>query len=191
MSKEQKGASLQLKANSLKLKTYASWLVGLVLAGGGLWLATRNLDPTAVWQAFRQARPAPILLATAVVITTLFTKAWRWQHLFYPRHLAPPFPQVARTLFTGQFINLVLPIARLGDVSRIFLLDKQVSKAQILGTLVLEKTLDLITLTLTLLLLLPFLALPETLNQPAVLVGLASALFIALYLLAYQTPLIV
>ncbi len=185
--------SLRLTAYRSKLKTYASYLLGFLLAGGGLWFATRGLEATAVLTALQQAQLGPILLATAVITLTLVAKAWRWHMLFHPRHTAPPFPQVARTLFTAQFLNQALPVARLGDISRLFLLDlnQNLSKSQILGTIVLEKTLDLITLSLTLLLILPFLALPDTINQPSLLLGLTLVASFILYLLAYQTPLVI
>jgi glycosyltransferase 2 family protein len=192
---EQTGANppntLQLTANSLKLKTNSLKLsLGLALAVVGFWYATRGIDDfTAVVSTLQQLRPLPILLATLTIFLTLFAKAWRWQLLFTPRTTAPPLRQAARTLFAGQFVNLLLPVARLGELTRIFLLGGQTSKAQILGTIVLEKTLDLITLSLMLLLVIPFLALPDTLiNEPALLAGLALTAGLILYLLAYHTP---
>ena len=68
----------------------------------------------------------------------------------------------------GQYVNLIVPFFRLGEVARIYALNRQASvpMAQSLGTLVVEKVLDLFILILTIAAILPFVVLPEFVGQP-------------------------
>ena len=165
--------------------------VSLTLGGLGLWLVTRDLELNQLLTQTRNISWRWVLIGVLIILATIMTKAWRWQLLFYPAPHTIDFPSLRNALVLGQFFNLLLPAARLGDVTRIVSLDQDVNKAQILGTLVLEKTLDMIMVVLTIFLLLPFVVLPDVINSPTLLAITATLAFGILYLLAYQTKLVI
>jgi glycosyltransferase 2 family protein len=119
----------------------------------------------------------------------MVAKTWRWQFLFYLDKEVPAFTTLWQALAIGQLLNLLAPI-RIGEVARVYVLYQhtQLSKAQALGTLIVEKALDMILLALSLLILLPVVVVPHffTSNQRWLFVLLSLAILFALYLLAYQ-----
>lgn len=165
-------------------------LLSLLLGGLGLWFITRDTTPTDILNAFTQAQPLYILLALAVIILTSAMKAWRWQHLFQPQTTAPSYPTLFWVVYLGQLLNTALPFFRLSEITRIYILDKQIpiGKTRILGTLVVEKLLELLILVFTFFLLLPFIVVPDFVRgSGTVMAGVAAIGFVALWLLAYQT----
>lgn len=175
--------------------SWLSWLATAVLLAVGLWYILQKVTLAAMWQALTQAQLGYVLAALLVILATLWLKAWRWQYLFVPQ--PDESPQPMRLLFwsmmLGQYVNLMVPFFRLGEVARLLSLDQQtgVGKARTLGTLVVEKTLDIIMLVLTIVLILPFIVLPDFVSTPVTL-GLVGGIgFVTLYLLAYQTHLVV
>jgi hypothetical protein len=172
-------------------------ILGLLAGLLGLWFITRDLQLSDVQQAVAEARPGYIALAVLVIITTILTKTWRWQLLFISNGrppktdtpLPPSLPALFWPLVLGQFINAVSPI-RVGDLARVVALEREtgIDKVQGLGTLVVEKTLDIITLVLTLFLILPTVVLPESLTlarRGALMALTAVILFILLLIFAY------
>jgi uncharacterized protein (TIRG00374 family) len=169
-----------------------SWLrlaVSLLLGAAGLWLLTRNVNGPDLLAALAQANLAYIGLGLAVIAATMLAKTARWYLLFVTRPDPPSFRSLFWILVLGQFVNALLPI-RLGDIIRIYALDQQIpgNKARILGTLVVEKTLDMLTLLLTMAVLLPIVVLPDALDGKGyTLAAVALVAALGLYLLAYQT----
>lgn len=168
-------------------------LVGLILGGLGLWYVTRDAGLSEIRAALSQADPLYILLGLLVMTVTMVVKAWRWQHLYHPRAQAPSLSALFWALSLGQLVNAAVPFFRLGELARIYDLGQQAnsSKARALGTLVVEKVLDMLLLALTLFLLLPFLVIPAFVADSGVVLALLAALaFLFLFLVAYQTELV-
>lgn len=164
-------------------------LFGLLLGGVGLWLVTREVTPAGIAQALRQAQPLYIVFALLNILLTTLAKSWRWQLLFYPNQAQSPLNPTFWALTLGQMLNTILPV-RVGDLARVYALDYQtkIGKARALGTLVVEKMLELVVLTITLFLLLPFVAIPQFAGDSRLaLVAVSGGVFFALYLLAYQS----
>ncbi|MFZ0544111.1 MAG: lysylphosphatidylglycerol synthase transmembrane domain-containing protein [Candidatus Promineifilaceae bacterium] len=150
-------------------------LIGLLAGLFGLWFITRNLEFSDVQEAFGRAKMGYIVLAVGVILTTILTKTWRWQLLFInngrllqEEEAAPALPSLPALfwpLILGQFINAVSPV-RVGELARVIALEREtgIDKVQGLGTLVVEKTLDIIALVLTLFLILPTVVLPASLT---------------------------
>ena len=162
--------------------------VALVVAG--LWYLSTRVSLAAVGAALAGASPGWVALAVAVAVVTLVVKGWRWQLMFPPEQPPVPFRAAFWSTALGQYVNLVVPFLRLGEVARLYALNREtgVSPARALGTLVVEKTLDLIFFGLTVLFILPFVALPDYVNQSRLwLFVLPLALLLVLYLLAYRT----
>ncbi|MBP6015964.1 MAG: flippase-like domain-containing protein [Candidatus Promineofilum sp.] len=173
-------------------------LLNLVLTGGlivaGIWYLSTRLDLAAILDALSKASVSYTVLAVFVMLATMVVKAIRWQLMFSSQQ--PPVRLSASFWATSlaQYINLVVPFIRLGEVARLYALNREagVSPGRGVGTLVVEKTLDLIFFGLTILLVIPFVVFPEYVNQPGpLLMLLPLILFTALYLLAYQTELVI
>jgi uncharacterized protein (TIRG00374 family) len=126
---------------------------------------------------------------------TIGLKAWRWQLILAPPGIRTtqenvPFPAAFWSLSLGQYVNLILPFLRLGEVARIYVLNQEaaVSPGRALGTLVVEKALDLLFFGLTILFVLPFVVLPSFVGDPGPALLLAPlALLVPLYVLAFKT----
>ena len=165
--------------------------VGLLLGGVAFMVVSQGLDLTQILDETQQIRWGWVIVGVLVIFVTVLVKAWRWRMLFYPEGRDISWRSLTHAVVLGQFFNFMLPAARLGDVARIFSLDHSVNKAQVVGTLVLEKTLDMIMVVLTIFVILPFVALPEGISNPIVLSTTAVVASIILYLLAYQTRFVI
>lgn len=168
-------------------------LLSLALSGLGLWLVTRDASLAEMKVAFSQADAGYVLLGLTVIMATMMAKAWRWRLLYRPRQEAPSFANLFWALSLGQLVNTAVPFFRLGELARVYDLGEQAqsSKAQALGTLVVEKVLDLTMLALTLFLLLPFLVIPQFVTDSGtVLAATAVIAFVGLYLIAYRGDLV-
>jgi hypothetical protein len=178
-------------------------LLGLLAGAIGLWLITRDLELSDIEQAFLEAKPGYILLAALVILVTILAKTWRWQLLFInngrpltketPHPGSPPgspaFSALFWPLILGQFINTISPV-RVGDLARVVTLEREtgIDKVQGLSTLVVEKTLDIITLVMTLFLILPTVVLPETISlarRGMLMAAVAVTLLVLLLIFAY------
>ena len=175
---------------SRRLLPWLNLLLVLILVGLGIWYLGRKVSLADVLLALRLARPLPILLGVAIMLFTIVAKTWRWGLMFSAEDDRPAFMPLFWSLILGQYVNLIVPFLRLGEIARIYALNRQTSvpMAQSIGTLVLEKVLDLFMLVLTIALLLPFVILPEFVNQPGPLLWIIPvAALIMLYILAFQT----
>ena len=173
------------------------WLsIGLTLIfiGLGLWYIIRRVSLGEIEQALSGAGIGYIVLSLAVMVLTIALKAWRWQWLLAPQSQAPSFSTLFWAVMLGQWLNTAVPFFRLGEIARIYVVDHQAEtgKARLLGTLVVEKTLEMITLVLTIVALLPFIVLPEFISTPGLpLSAVALFILLALYLLAFQANLVI
>jgi uncharacterized protein (TIRG00374 family) len=158
----------------------------LIIAG--IWYLSNRIGLATIGDVLASAHVGYVALALLVMVGTLALKAWRWQLLYSGREVPYSAAFWASTL--GQYVNLIVPFLRLGEVARIYSVNREtgVSAAQAIGTLVVEKVLDLIFFGLTILLVVPFVALPEEVGRPGILFLLVPlAALIVLYGLAFQT----
>ncbi len=161
-----------------------------VFLAAGVWFITTQTSLSEVGKALAQADGRPILLGLVIMLATLLLKAWRWQILLAPQGPRPAFAASFSAIMLGQYVNLLIPFLRLGEIARIYALKRQIgwSRGKALGTLVVEKAVDLIMLILTLALLIPLVALPEYVSHPQATLGATAVLsLLTLYLLAFQT----
>jgi uncharacterized protein (TIRG00374 family) len=158
----------------------------LVIAG--VWYLSNRIGLATIGDVLAAAHVGYVALALLVMVGTVALKAWRWQLLYSYGAVSYGAAFWASTL--GQYVNLIVPFLRLGEVARIYSVNRETgaNAAQTIGTLVVEKVLDLIFFGLTILLVVPFVALPEEVGQPGIfflLVPLAA--LVVLYVLAFQT----
>jgi uncharacterized protein (TIRG00374 family) len=146
-----------------------SWLrvaIGVAVGIIGLLFIIRNVDFADVVSAFQDAILGYILLAVAVILVTILTKTWRWQLIFKSGPDFPGFRPLFWALVTGQFFNIVVPL-RTGEIARVVSLDQQehISKSKTVSTIVIEKTLDTAGLIAMMLVVLPFVTIPDEVSQ--------------------------
>jgi len=164
-------------------------LLSLLLSAGGLWFIVRDISLAEMVLAMRSAHLHLIGAGFLVIAVTTVAKSFRWWLLFQPRSQAPSFSALFWSLSLGQLVNTAVPFLRLGEVARLVDFGEQTggSKAQALGTLVVEKVLDMIMLALTLFLLLPFLVIPTFVSDSGVaLATMALVAFAGLYIVAFK-----
>ena len=178
---------------SIRWLPWFNMALAILLIALGIWYLSDKVSLEDIIQAILLAKPGYILLGTGIMLVTVMVKAWRWQLMFRRPDDSPRYAPIFWSLMLGQYVNLIVPFFRLGEIARIYALNRQteIPMTRSLGTLVLEKVLDGIMLALTIAILLPLVLLPEFVGEPGwILWTVPIAALLILYLLAYQTELI-
>ncbi len=133
--------------------------LGAVLSALFLWLAFRQVSLSELSDAFTHLDWRFVGLSLFLsVIGTLF-RSGRWRLLYYPQQSQAVFTRLSGLLFFSQMLNLLIP-ARLGELARMAF-NQPFKPARTLGSIAVEKLLDLLTL-LSFLLVLPLaISLPD------------------------------
>ncbi|MFN8544980.1 MAG: lysylphosphatidylglycerol synthase transmembrane domain-containing protein [Candidatus Binatia bacterium] len=115
---------------------------GLAIAAGFLWLAFRDVPLGELHAAFAQLEPRWLVAAVAISVTLQVFRAWRWQLELRPLARVPLGVLWPVTSVAYMAIN-VLP-GRIGEVVRPWLLSRRapVSFSNVVGSLIVEKTMD-------------------------------------------------
>jgi len=160
-------------------------VLGLGVGGAGLALSLRGVSWSSLVQALRGVQRGWLALAVLASAGVAVLKAARWWRLFLPHHRDLGFPALGAALIVAQMINVVVPIHGGGEALRIGLLTRRfsVSALRVSGTIVLEKLLDVGSLSF-----LGLIAAPVTaqlvgrplLSQAALLTAGAALLTLAL-----------
>jgi uncharacterized protein (TIRG00374 family) len=126
-----------------------------------LWLAFRDVPLSQIAATFSRADYRFVALALALVLISPLARATRWRLLYHPDQKELGHLRLAEVLLIGQMLNIVVP-ARLGEVARIYFMGKieSRSRARTLGTIAVEKWLDILVLLLLVLLVPVFVSLP-------------------------------
>ncbi|HEU4700436.1 MAG TPA: lysylphosphatidylglycerol synthase transmembrane domain-containing protein [Gemmatimonadales bacterium] len=126
-------------------------VAGLLVAAGFLVLAFRRLDWTAVAAAWRHAAVLPLVAGLALLALDFGLRIVRWWLML--RASAPALPARAciRPYLLSLAANNTMPL-RAGDFIRAFGFREQLGTPpmRVLGTLVVERVLDLLTLLMLL-----------------------------------------
>jgi len=125
-------------------------IAGFVLTFVFLYLALRNIEWASVRDAFRQANYIFVIPAAALILTDYVLRTWRWHFILRPTANIP-VRVLYPILIIGFTVNNLLP-ARIGELVRIYLLDRSegVGKPLVVATLVVERVFDGFTLLLLL-----------------------------------------
>jgi uncharacterized protein (TIRG00374 family) len=112
-----------------------------------LWLAFRDVSISQIVAAFGQVDWRFIALALGLGFTSHLARAARWKLLYHPDQKKLNFFRLTEILFISQMLNIVSPV-RLGEVARIYFMGnlEARSQARTLGTIAVEKWLDILTL---------------------------------------------
>ena len=128
------------------MKNFLKLAASLVLMGGFLWAAFRNVEGTLLKEALQTANPLWLLLSAIIIIASGLPRAWRWRIL-----LLPVAPNISiRSAFWAVMVayagNVVFP--RAGEVARALALERNhpTGISAILATVIVERLLDILTL---------------------------------------------
>lgn len=143
---------------------------GVALSLGFAYLAFRDVDLAALRRALSSQDYVFLVPAAAALAVGVLLRAWRWQLLF-ERRSRPRYRYCLNALLIGYLFNTILP-ARAGELVRVQVLGRRtaISRAQVLVTVVLERTYDVVVLVLLLACATPFLP-PVSWRTPALVLG--------------------
>ncbi len=166
-------------------------LLGLAISAIAIALVARQVDVAAAGDVLRGANPVFVVATVGCIVLDVTLRALRWRGLLAPvarLRLAT----VAASLLVGYLANNILP-ARLGELVRSHHLGDRtgVSRASVLGTVVVERVVDtgvLVTIASVAIVILSV----RGIVASAVLLGLALTGFLvaalALALVAHRLP---
>jgi len=122
-------------------------VLGTILSLLLLWLAIREVPMHLVLANLAAIRYRFVGMALALVLASPLLRAIRWKLLFSPDQGGLRLPTMAVILLISQMLNIVLP-ARGGEAARIYLMSRTTGRrpAYTLGTIILEKWLDMVVL---------------------------------------------
>jgi hypothetical protein len=154
-------------------------VIGLLISAAALWLALRPIDLDRTLAILGRAAPAGIAAAVLLVGLDVVLRGLRWGRLIAPvRHVA--WPRMLAYMLIGYLANNLLP-ARLGEFVRShYLGDREgISRAAALGTVVVERVIDIACVVL-----IGAVALLAIHASPALIRGLAVSGVVAALLIA-------
>jgi hypothetical protein len=127
-------------------------LTGLAISVAFLAITVSRVDLAETGRALASAAPGGVLIAVGLVLVELAIRAERWRILLNPS-AAVPLRSAFAYLTIGYFANAILP-ARLGDPARAYLAGRSfgISPLVTLGTIVVERVSDALTILLVVLL---------------------------------------
>ena len=156
---------------------------GVVVTAGCTYIAVRGVDLDDAGHALANCDLTWLLPAGVVFAVAIWLRAVRWWTVFVPEK-RPPLRQLTRALFIGFFFNNILP-ARAGEAARIIALHSAAGtpRAEAIGTVVVERLFDVLSLLILLFASYPLLPQVSWLHTAALfgavaLVGLAVLVFV-------------
>ncbi len=158
--------------------------LSLLVSGGFLYLAFRNVELDELGAALGRVNGSWLLGAAVVSLLIMVFRAWRWQLELRPLEHLPLGRLWVISSVAYLAINL-LPV-RLGEVVRPWLLSRRsnVSFSNVVGNIVLEKTVDLVVIVFYILVgLLTISALPPWVRQLAFVPAVVAIILVSLVLL--------
>jgi len=113
-----------------------------------MWLAFRSVDFNKLLSELKKADLSWLLLSVFFGLVAYLSRARRWVLLVNPLGYHPSFLNAFYALMTGYLANLALP--RVGEITRCVALGKKekIPVDQLIGTVVIERTIDFISLLL-------------------------------------------
>jgi len=144
---------------------YFRFGLGVLIACISLYLALRNISVADFQASLSRAEWKWVGLALFSVAVNILAKIIRWQVLIGRGPARVGFARLLMANLAGQALNALYP-ARVGDLGRAYAAGENGSqRAFLLGTIALEKIVDLLSYGLLVLLVLLLMPLPAWLNQ--------------------------
>jgi uncharacterized protein (TIRG00374 family) len=145
--------------------------VEILITVAALVLIFRGLDLGETWQAVKQADYWLLAPAVVFLIMDLQLRAVRWRLLLWPQR-GLRHNNLFGATNVGYLVNDILPF-RVGEVARAFTIDslEQTGKVRALGSIAVERGIDVIAMVLLVIALLPFIDEPDWARGPALMLG--------------------
>ena len=126
------------------LKFLVFLFIGIIL----LWLAFRSVNFGNLTNSLKQANYSWLILSVLFGFFAFLSRARRWVILIHPLGYKPTFWHTFHAMMSGYLANLALP--RIGEVTRCVALGRKekIPVDQLFGTVVIERTIDFISLLL-------------------------------------------
>lgn len=164
-------------------------LLGLVVSAAAVYFIYTQIDVSLLGDALATARYIYVLPCLLLLLLGLVTRAMRWRLLLGG---ALPLWRTFSIMNVAYLVNGVLPL-RIGEVARVYLAyraEPPVPVFKTTSTIVAERLLDLLAVTLMALMALAVSPIPDEIRASAMLLGpLAVVGFVTLVLLARYRPL--
>ena len=162
----------------LRILAVPAWIS---LGVAALWFALNQVDSTQLWASLTGAALTPLLLGLVVDVMSVFCKATKWHLLLRPMGKVPQF-KLQGAIYAGGAVSMVLPF-RLDEAVRAYVASRfsGLPTMTVLGSMALERLVDICVLlgfllTLTFLLPLP----PVVSNSILVISAVGGALVMIL-----------
>lgn len=165
------------------------YLIGALISLGVLYLMLRNLAFDQIWHVLRTAGYAWLVPATLAMLAMLALRGVRWRVLLDAGPGHATISEAVTGVFIGYFGNLTLG-SNIGEVLRTIAVGNRLqrSKSTVLGSIVVEKALDVTVLVAYLVVLMAFLSLPGWIEQLTLVGGgMWLAIVLALVLIPSLT----
>ena len=165
-------------------RRWRNLVISLLVSGGFLYLAFRNVQLAELGTALGRVNGGWLLVSVAVSLLIMVFRAWRWQLELRPLEHVPVGRLWVITAVAYMAINL-LPV-RLGEIVRPWLLSRRsnVSFSNVVGNIVVEKTVDSIVLVFYILIgLLTVENLPLWVRRGAMFPAVVAAILVTLVML--------
>ncbi len=135
-----------------KLIKAAQYILLLAIGVALLWLAFKGQDPEKLLNDLKQANYTWVIIALLVMFVSHWVRALRWNMMIKPLGYSPKTINTFSAVIIGYMANFAFP--RMGEVSRCGVLVKtdKVPMNALIGTVLVERLIDLICLALVLLL---------------------------------------
>jgi uncharacterized protein (TIRG00374 family) len=161
-------------------------LTGAIVSAVFLVLALRTVPADQVWLTLGHVNPVWVGLTLVSIIVNTVAKAVRWKVLLGTEGQRIHLWVVLRALLVGQMLNTFIP-TRVGDLSRAYTIGHQgPGTAFVLGTVVLEKLIDMVAFGLIILGLLVAIPLPDWAVGPAYQVLIVGTIVVSCAILLYH-----
>ena len=128
-----------------RLKKFLQTVAGFFLAGLFLYLAFRGVSLKELWASLQDVDYVWVALLVPIVVISHWLRAVRWAYFLSPVKENIPIRNLFSAVMIGFMVNNLLP--RVGEVTRPFALGRSehISKSSALGTVVIERIVDMVT----------------------------------------------
>ena len=125
------------------MKPFLKIALAAAATGVALWLSFRRVDWTVLKNLLSRLNYYWIALATANSLFTVYALGWRWRILLEPKERIG-LGRLFRLNIISQYANILLP-ARMGELvrARMTAIESRASTAYVLGTIAIERILDI------------------------------------------------
>jgi uncharacterized protein (TIRG00374 family) len=175
-------------------------IIGTVVGGLAVYFAFQGVSISQLGEVISQANPWLVTVGLCIVLLNVATVALRWWVMLIREWQANEYTSLLGGVYLGQMFNILLP-ARLGELARIYFVSERIkiTKSGLMGSLVLEKVIDIITFGIALLLLITAISLPAWVTEPGKtliylsLISLVTVIALVLWgrrILTWITPLL-